>query len=185
MDMNGMSPLRISRLGKLPMIASAILMALLAPAGAQTADDAKPAWTVACTDAKDPQTCTMWQRHYPARKAGGQQGNPGTLMVLSVRFAAAPGETVRKPYLLVQLPLGVDLRRGMVMRIDNGNEKTGKFLRCLNTGCEANFLLTDNLVELLKAGRVLRVGFVPLGSETVLVVEASLDGFTKAFNTLR
>ena len=73
----------------------------------------------------------------------------------------------------------------MVMRIEKGKERTGTYLRCLNTGCEVNFLLRDNMVALLKAGKVLRAGFVPLGSEKVLVVEASLIGFTKAFNMLK
>ena len=184
-----MNSLRFFRMGTSLLIAPIIVVALTAilstPVRAQKADRGIPAWKVICTDAQDPQTCIIQQKHYPVQKPKGQQGRVGTVLTLSIRFAHKPGETIRKPYLRMQLPLGVDLRCGMVMRIDKGKETTGTYLRCLNTGCEVNFLMKDNMVVGLKAGRVFRVGFVPLGSEKVLVVEASLKGFTKAFNMLK
>ena len=118
-----MNALRFSRVGTSLMIAPIIVVALTAilstPVRAQKADQGKPAWKVICTDAQDSRTCIMRQRLYAAQKPKGQRGRIGTVLTLSIRFAAKPGETIRKSYLKVQLPLGVDLRRGAeVARLD-------------------------------------------------------------------
>ena len=79
-----------------------------------------------------------------------------------------------------ELPLGLDLRPGMVYQIDANAEAALPFLVCTPGGCVASTLLSDELRQQLRAGKQMKVGFRPLGSENVMVVEVSLDGVTKA-----
>ena len=83
------------------------------------------------------------------------------------------------------LPLGVDLRSGMVLRVDNYEEIKAPYLRCTNAGCDVQVELTAELVAQLKKGLKLQVGFRPFGSSKTVVIDASLKGFTRAFDRLK
>lgn len=78
------------------------------------------------------------------------------------------------------LPLGLDLRPGIVVRVDESEEQHFPVTTCINDGCVVLMSLTDALYGSLKAGNKMKVGFRPFNSEQTLVVEASLKGFTKA-----
>ncbi|WP_231373441.1 invasion associated locus B family protein [Thioalkalivibrio sp. ALE19] len=82
------------------------------------------------------------------------------------------------------LPLGVDLRPGIVMQVDEGEERNAGFVTCIQQGCVAATELTDEMLAELRGGRELNVGFRPLQSEQVLVFDVSLMGFTAASNRL-
>jgi len=146
-------------------------------------DQSAPAWQVRCGNANDARTCTMNQELLLQRQVDGQQQTVGRLLNLTVLYLDAGGERV--PFLSLQMPLGVDLRPGAVMRVDDGPETPLEFLRCTESGCDASARITPELLQQMRDGTRLRVGFRPWGSEQVTAVDASLIGFTAAFGQLR
>ena len=165
--------------------AAAIAAALVTFAGpfqktARAAEDAA-LWPVVCADANDARTCRMEQRQFLDQTVKGQQRRLGQLLRLTVLYV---GKKARRPLLVMRLPLGVDLRPGMVLRVDNHEEIKAPYLRCTNAGCEVQVELTAELVAQLKKGLKLQVGVRPFGSSKTVVIDASLKGFTRAFNRL-
>lgn len=165
--------------------AAAIAAALVTFAGpfqgtARAAEDAAP-WAVVCADAKDARTCRMEQILFVDQTVKGRQKRLGRLLSITVLYV---GGKARRPLLVMRLPLGVDLRPGMVLRVDNYEEIKAPYLRCTNAGCEVQVGLTAELVTQLKRGVKLSVGIRPFGSSKTVVIDASLKGFTRAFNRL-
>ena len=109
----------------------------------------------------------------------------GKILGLAVIYVLAPKSKKREPYLSIQMPLGVDLRRGAVLRVDKGKEIPVQYLRCTNSGCDASLKLDSEILKALKAGNGLLVGFLPWGTNKTTVVNASLKGFTKAFKAIK
>ncbi|GAA0692601.1 hypothetical protein GCM10009104_19700 [Marinobacterium maritimum] len=83
------------------------------------------------------------------------------------------------------LPLGVDLRPGVVIRIDESEEQHFAYTTCVKDGCVVLISLNDRLYAGMKAGKTMKAGFRPFNSEQTLVVELSLSGFTKASSKVR
>ena len=151
-------------------------------AAAQAVEDEDEAlWTVVCADANNARTCRMEQTLFLDQTVEGQQKRLGQLLSITVLYV---GEEARRPLLVMRLPLGVDLRPGMVLRVDNHEEIKAPYLRCTNAGCEVQVELTAELVAQLKGGLKLQVGIRPFGSSQTVVIDASLEGFTRAFNRL-
>ncbi|GAA0788863.1 invasion associated locus B family protein [Marinobacterium sediminicola] len=90
-----------------------------------------------------------------------------------------------KMLLQMVLPLGVDLRPGIVTRIDESEEQHFAFTTCVTDGCVALVALNDGMLAGMKAGKTMKIGFRPFSSEQTLVVELSLSGFTKASSKVR
>ena len=85
-----------------------------------------------------------------------------------------------QPFIEFALPLGMDLRSGMVVQVDQGEELRFGYSTCVPQGCAGVLQLTPELMTALKAGSQARLGFRPFGSEQVQVLEISLSGFTAA-----
>ena len=83
------------------------------------------------------------------------------------------------------LPLGVDLRSGIVTRVDENKELHFPFITCVRDGCVTLVPVKGDLISQMKAGNKMKVGFRPFRSEQTLVVELSLSGFTKASTQVR
>lgn len=147
------------------------------------ASQASAAWQLRCADSNDASTCNMNQELFLQQTVDGEQQTVGRLLNLTVVYLNAGSERV--PFMSLQMPLGVDLRPGAVMRVDEQSETPLEFLRCTEAGCDASTRVTPDLLAQMRAGTVLRVGFRPWGSEQVTAVEASLIGFTAAFEQLR
>ena len=166
--------------------AAAAAMALVAFAGSfqgtARAAEAEAPWEVICADANDAETCRMQQTLFLDQTVEGQQKRVGQLLSLTVLYV---GEIARRPLLMMKLPLGGDLRPGMVLRVDNYEEIKAPYLRCTNAGCDVQVELTAELVAQLKKGLKLQVGFRPFGSSKTVVINASLKGFTRAFDRLK
>ncbi len=173
------------RAGELKAGLAAFAMALVAFAGSfqgtARAAEAEAVWAVVCADDNDAKTCRMQQTLFADQTVKGEQKRLGKVLGLAVLYA---GEEARRPLLVMKLPLGVDLRPGMVLRVDNYKEIKAPYLRCTNAGCEVQVELTAELVAQLKNGLNLRVGFRPFGSSKTVAIDASLKGFTRAFNRL-
>lgn len=165
------------------MPAAAVLAAVVSmPAGAQTT----PVWKKTCPDAAKEETCRITQQHYlPKKGEDGRQHVAGRLLGLTVLYATDSGTKKRHPYLSVQMPMGVDLRPGAVLKVDNGKDIPVRYLRCTPSGCDASLRLDSGLLDALKAGNDLFVGFRPWGSARTTVVKASLTGFSKAYSSLK
>ena len=176
-----MTFLTLLRAAVVALSSAAAAMALVASAGtARAAEDEAP-WAVICADADNAETCRMEQIRFVDQTVEGQPKRRGKLLSITVLYV---GEEARRPLLLMKLPLGLDLRPGMVLRVDNHAEVTAPYLRCTNAGCEVQVELTAELVAQLKNGLKLQVGVLPFGSSKTVVIGASLKGFTRAFNSL-
>lgn len=82
----------------------------------------------------------------------------------------------------LKLPFGLDLRPGIVTRVDEANEEKFPFVTCMPDGCIAVMPMTKARLAMFKKGSKLTVGFRPLGNEKTVAVEASLSGFTVSAN---
>ena len=143
----------------------------------------QPNWQLRCADEADASTCNMNQELFLQRTVDGEQQTVGRLLNVTVVYLDVDGE--RLPFMSLQMPKGVDLRPGAVMRVDEGPELALEYLRCTNDGCDASTRLTPDLLGQLRAGNTMQVGFRPWGSEQVTVLPVSLIGFTAAFLQLR
>ena len=150
--------------------------------GIAIADEKGSDWSVSCGDEKNAQTCRMEQKLFAQKEVDGQQQTIGKVLSLTILYV---GKDSREPVLVMDLPLGVDLRPGMVLRIDGGKETNAPYLQCTKNGCSSNLRLTSQMVNTLRRGLMLQVGFRPWGSPKLMTVEASLKGFSAAFARLR
>jgi invasion protein IalB len=82
--------------------------------------------------------------------------------------------------LQLSFPLGVDLRPGIVVAVDDGNQQKYPYTTCVNQSCSSLILMTGEQLSMFKKGNVLKVGFKTFESDKTVVLEASLKGFTKA-----
>ena len=158
---------------------------LAAQVSVDSAAQEKSAWKLICADGLKPDTCRITQMLFLSKKIQGKQRTVGKILGLAVIYGLAPKSKKREPYLSIQMPLGVDLRRGAVLRVDKGKEIPVQYLRCTNSGCDASLKLDSEILKALKAGNGLSVGFLAWGGNKTTAVNASLKGFTKAFKTLR
>ena len=79
------------------------------------------------------------------------------------------------------LPLGINLRKGIVIQIDGVNFPT-EALSCDTPGCVGFAPLTPELLERLKAGKALKLAFSPRGSDQFYSFDYSLIGFTAQYD---
>lgn len=100
-------------------------------------------------------------------------------------LAASLMKVQEQRVLQLVFPLGVDLRPGIVIRIDDSQEQHFSFTTCVSDGCVALLPLNSELYAGMKAGKVMKAGFRPFTSEQTLVAELSLSGFTKASDKVR
>jgi invasion protein IalB len=143
-------------------------------------------WKKVCTDPANPTTCRIRQDLFLQQKnSSGKLKNVGRILRLNVIYSELGKTKKRKPFLSLQLPMGIDLRPGMVLKIDAGNEIQLPFLRCTAAGCDASILLKSKILKNMKGGKEIKVGFRPWGANKVSVVSASLKGFTAAFSAIR
>ena len=143
-------------------------------------------WKLICADGLKPETCRITQTRFVRKKdSQGKQQTGGKILGLAVIYVPNLKSKIREPYLSIQMPLGVDLRRGAVLRVDKGKEIPVQFLRCTNSGCDASLKLDSGILKALKAGNGLLVGFLAWGANKTTVVTASLKGFTKAVKAIK
>lgn len=146
-----------------------------------------PAWTLVCAEPTKSETCRIQQQLFLQQKdKAGKEQNVGRILGLAVLYVN-DGDNGKKRdlYLSIQMPLGVDLRPGAVLRVDKGKEIPVAFLRCTQAGCDASLKIDAEILKMLQTGTTLMVGFRPWGSAKVSTVNASLNGFTKLAKSLK
>lgn len=90
-----------------------------------------------------------------------------------------------RTFLTLTLPFGVDLRGGLVARVDENEEVKGVFMTCLPDGCQSIMELDAKLLAQFAGGKMMKVGFRPWGGENTLVVDVPLDGAKAAVAALK
>jgi invasion protein IalB len=85
--------------------------------------------------------------------------------------------------LRVVAPLGVLLPAGLGLKIDQTDIGRAGFVRCLTTGCVAEVVMEDTLVNQLKGGQT--ATFIVFQTpEEGIGIPVSLNGFAQAFDAL-
>jgi invasion protein IalB len=101
-----------------------------------------------------------------------------TLLVIVLRTADGKSRLLR-----VVAPLGVLLPAGLGLKIDGADIGRAGFVRCLTTGCVAEVVLEDNLIEQLKKGQ--SATFIVFQTpEEGIGIPVSLKGFGPGFDSL-
>lgn len=173
---------------KLKTVFLAALFSVAAINAAHAADEVL--WQQVCDNEKDNKTCRMVQQLSVHKKGeDGKDVNLGPVLTAHIFYAnvtnAESKKQERLPVMVMQMPLGVDLRAGAVMKVDDGAEKQLDFAQCTRAGCETVVPLADALLKEMRAGKNLVVGFRPLGVNKVSALQVSLNGFSSAFKKLK
>ncbi|MDB5511556.1 MAG: invasion-associated locus family protein [Enterovirga sp.] len=101
-----------------------------------------------------------------------------TLLVIVLKTADAKSRLLR-----VVAPLGVLLPAGLGLKIDQTDVGRAGFVRCLTTGCVAEVVMEDNLLNQLKTGKTATFIVFQTPEEGV-GIPVSLEGFAPAFDSL-
>ena len=101
-----------------------------------------------------------------------------TLLVIVLKTADAKSRLLR-----VVAPLGVLLPAGLGLKIDQTDVGRAGFVRCLTTGCVAEVVMEDTLLNQLKTGKTATFIVFQTPEEGV-GIPVSLEGFGPGFDTL-
>lgn len=132
-------------------------------------------WEIRCIEGTD--TCAM-----------SQIGNTGdgkrALLVTIQRLKGAKAENGASipAAITVQTPLGILIPYGVRIKIDSDQVVPLPLSRCVPAGCISQAPMLDEAVSKMKSGSTAVFGFF-LDKE--ILVNVSLSGFTKAFNSLK
>jgi invasion protein IalB len=101
-----------------------------------------------------------------------------TLLVIILKTADGKSRLLR-----VVAPLGVLLPAGLGLKIDQNDVGRAGFVRCLTTGCVAEVVMEDALVEQLRKGQT--ATFIVFQTpEEGIGIPVSLKGFGPGFEAL-
>jgi invasion protein IalB len=101
-----------------------------------------------------------------------------TLLVIVLRTNDGKSRLLR-----VVAPLGVLLPAGLGLKIDQADVGRAGFVRCLPTGCVAEVVMDDNLLNQLKKGQ--NATFIVFQTpEEGIGIPVSLNGFAAGFDSL-
>ncbi len=107
--------------------------------------------------------------------------NPDNQRIFSISFQEA-GEAAN-PTLVLQLPFGLNLPRGVDLAIDEGDPQTFVVNTCLQTGCFVVQESDQALIDAMMAGNMLTVLMESSNSEETRM-ELPLAGFSAAMDRL-
>lgn len=166
---------RITAASRAPMLSAIGLALLWGLSGIVQAQQQEPEttryqdWEVACIETDSGERCQMRQ----------------TLQIQDDEVAGGYLQaTIRRDgdshVIEVLLPLGVDLRPGVRMQVDDGEEFGADFITCVEQGCVAGRELEAGQFRAMRAGQQMSVGFWPLHAEQPMAFDVSLTGFTDA-----
>jgi invasion protein IalB len=146
------------------------------PAQAQGNDvlrDTFGSWEIRCIEGTD--TCAMSQ-------VGNTTDGKRALLVTIQRVIVQTDNGTPVPAAMtVQTPLGILLPYGVRLKIDSNDVVPMPLSRCIPAGCISQAPISDKAVDQMKRGSKAVFGFF-LTNE--VLVNVSLSGFTKAYNSL-
>ena len=107
--------------------------------------------------------------------------SPDNQRIISLSFQEGAGDA--QPTLVMHLPFGLNLPRGVDLTVDDGEAQTFTINTCLQTGCFVVQESENALIQAMKAGNLVTVSMESSnGAETRLQV--SLAGFAAAMERL-
>lgn len=127
-------------------------------------------WSVLCNKQAKAEICQMQQVMMINQ-------NNRQVRMLQTTLTQTPDKKVVMELLF---PLGVDLRAGIAMQVDDQPEIRAGFVTCLEAGCIAVVEMNEELMQQFKKGNKAKVGFRGLGQKDNAVLELSLKGFSAA-----
>jgi invasion protein IalB len=129
-------------------------------------------WTKFCLRGKE---ANAKQVCFTGKDGRAESGKP---MVAAVLIEP---ENEPKKVLRITLPLGVSIKPGTRVIIDNGEPMTGSYVTCFNNGCMADYDANAELIAQLKKGRRLVVQYIDGAGKPVTFVVPLLD-FAQAYD---
>lgn len=159
-----------------PALLSAVALAAASPVlAAPKAGDTFETWAVECEQGGAGEShCFLSQTHLMA-------GNKARLLKASLGYLGPKQE----PMLVFLLPLGVDLRAGVAMKIDNQLQLSLAYQQCVQDGCIGTLALDAPTVAALRTAKRIQVGFRPFGSQETMTVDLSPAGLARGMDALR
>jgi invasion protein IalB len=127
-------------------------------------------WQVLCEDTPVGETCFITQA------AADEEGEP----VMQVMLGRLEGENV----MVVYLPLGIDLRPGILFQIGDTLKREFPFQTCLPNGCRVVTRVDDQMLAAMRGGTNFLIGVKPLETDQVFAIEGSLMGFTAGYSEI-
>lgn len=100
------------------------------------------------------------------------------LVIIMLKTADAKSRLLR-----VVAPLGILLPSGLGLKIDQTDIGRAGFVRCLATGCVAEVVMEDNLINQMKTGKA--ATFIVFQTpEEGIGIPVSLNGFAQGYDAL-
>lgn len=127
-------------------------------------------WQILCETTPEGETCFVTQA------AVDQSGEP----VMQIMLGRLQGENV----MVIYLPLGIDLRPGMLFQVGDTLRREFPFQTCLPNGCRVVARVDAEMLSAMRSGNRFLVGVKPLESDSVVAIEGSLMGFTAGFRAV-
>jgi len=159
------------------LLAMATVLAPLDVARAEPQDGQKfDDWTVRCNDQPNAPTggkCFIFQSVV-------ETDQERTVMM----FVIGKPPNQAEPRAVIVVPLGIDLRPGVEMVIDEGEPRRYPFVVCFPDGCQAHIKVDDELMGAFKRGLKGTVTFRALPGQQGVKIPFSLKGFTAGLNAL-
>ena len=91
---------------------------------------------------------------------------------------------IKRPFMIINVPIGIDLRSGLVINIGKFAGKAS-FVRCTKKGCETNMLVTPEIRKLMEDSESMNIQFSFYGLQKPSIASLSLMGFRKIFAKLK
>lgn len=100
-------------------------------------------------------------------------------------FLVAYPQGQGRPRAVIILPLGIDLRGGIELSIDEGAPERHPFISCFKDGCQAHIELDDAALARFRRGLKGVIAFRALPDGQAIRLPVSFKGFTAALKSLR
>ncbi|WP_162937617.1 invasion associated locus B family protein [Indioceanicola profundi] len=142
-----------------------------APPAGTTFDD----WAVECETGPDGATRCFLSQVQLLRE------NNARLLKASVGYPGPAAE----PFLVLLLPLGVDLRAGIALKLDDAPQISLAYQQCLQEGCTAALQLDGQTLAALRKAERIQVGIKPYGSAQIMTIKISPEGLARGMDALR
>ena len=161
--------------------AAGIALALSAPAAAvaqtQTKQSSVPVtgtgWRVECNSAGNAGKALNCRAYIDIE----QSKKRGVIAALSIQYVAQ----VKKPVMLVQLPLGILVTEKVAVSVDGGEPQRIVIKTCTRAGCLAGSTIADAMIEKMRAGKMIKIVFFNINDQPITVT-MPLAGFAAAYD---
>jgi invasion protein IalB len=154
-------------------VAAAAAQTGTAPTTSPLPSDGGTGWRVEC--ANDGKVLDCQTVNKVSQRESGQ-----IVAAVAVRM---PPDT-KKPVLMVQLPLGIQVTEQVTVQIDEGKSERFPIQTCAQNGCFVAAPVSDQVIGALRGGKNLKVAFQSLTKQTVTVT-MPLGGFALAYDKIK